>query len=169
MHVLAVTGRRFGVTSDTHDNKTDWAAVLASLKAAWGMVDGVLHCGDISSAEALGSLVDIAPVYATRSTSDPPECLPTLVDGARVLDVEGVRVGLTFALAETSKSAAGVSRVFGGPVSACVYGGTHEASIARIDEILFVNPGSPSLARSRTAALLMVEDGRARAEILPMP
>jgi len=32
--------------------------------------------------------------------------------------------------------------------------------------VLFVNPGSPSLAKQRTAAVLMVDGGRVSAEIV---
>src|SRR5262249_56932448 len=112
MEVLSVTGRRFGVTSDTHDDKTNWPAVLAGLKSAWGAVDAVLHCGDITSAGALAALGDVAPVYATRSTSDPPPAAPALIDGPRVLDVEGVRVGRTFSLDERTEAAEAPERLF---------------------------------------------------------
>jgi putative phosphoesterase len=169
MDVHEVTGRRFGLTADTHDDKTDWPAVLTALKSAWGPVDGVLHCGDITSADALATLGVVAPIYATRSSSDPPAAPPALVDGPRVLSVEGVRVGLTFSLDEAAKSAEGAARLFEGPVAACVYGGTHQASVVPIDGVLFVNPGSPSLAKTRTAGLLTVEDGRARAQIVVIP
>ena len=169
MDVHQVTGRRFGLTADTHDNKTDWPSVLAALKSAWGAVDGVLHCGDITSAAALAALGDVAPVYATRSSGDPPAAPPALVDSPRVLDVEGVRIGLTFSLDEAAKTAEGVARLFQGLVAACVYGGTHEASVASIDGVLFVNPGSPSLAKTRTAGLLTVEAGQASARIVVIP
>jgi putative phosphoesterase len=161
-----VKGARFGLTADTHDDKTDWPALLASLKAAWGPIDGVLHCGDISTAGALQALTGVAPVYATRSSVDPPPAPPVLEDGPRVLEIEGVRVGLTFSLGDTPQSAEGAAKLFGGPVAACIFGSTHAASLAESDGVLFVNPGSPSLAKNRTAAVLTVADGKASAEIV---
>ena len=169
MDVSIVKGVRFGLTADTHDDKTDWPAVLASLKAAWGQIDGVLHCGDITTAGALQALAGVAPVYATRSSGDPPAAPPMLADGPRVLEIEGVRVGLTFVLGEDAQSAEGAARLFDGPVAACIFGGTHAASIVETDGVLFVNPGSPSLAKTRTAAVLAIEGGKASAEILSMP
>jgi putative phosphoesterase len=166
MDVSIVKGARFGLTADTHDDKTDWPAVLASLKAAWGPIDGVLHCGDIATVEALEALAGVAPVYATRSSVDPPPAPPVLEDGPRVLEIEGVRVGLTFAMSDEAKSAGGAAQLFGGPVAACVFGGTHMASLAETDGVLFVNPGSPSLAKTRTAAVLTVAGGRASAQIV---
>ena len=166
MDVTPVSGRRFGLTADTHDNKVDWPAILARLKAAWGEVDGVLHCGDATSAGALESLAAVAPVYATRSPNDPPAAPPTLSDGPRLLNLDGVQVGLTFNLPEEAKSPAGAAALFGGPVAACVYGGTHEPHIGEIGGVLFVNPGSPSLAKTRTAAVLTIEGGRPTAQIV---
>jgi putative phosphoesterase len=166
MDVTPVSGRRFGLTADTHDDLVDWPAVLAALKAAWGPVDGVLHCGDVTTAAALEGLASAGPVYATRSDGDPPAAPPTLTDGPRVLTLDGVRVGLTFALPEDATQPGGAARLFGGPVAACIFGGTHAASIAEAAGVLFVNPGSPSLAKTCTAAILTLGRGRPSAEIV---
>lgn len=58
--------------------------------------------------------------------------------------------------------------LFEGPVVACIYGGTHEAHVEEVDGVLFVNPGSPSLAKTRTAAVLSISDRRVSAEIVPI-
>ena len=168
MDATAVSGRRFGLTADTHDNLTDWPKVLASLTAAWGQVDGILHCGDVTTTAALEGLGEVAPVYATRSAGDPPPRPPVLSDGPRVLDLGGARVGLTFELAEADRTAGALERLFGGPVTACVFGGTHEAILKDSDGVLLVNPGSPSLAKTRTCAVLTIENGRPRAEIVEL-
>jgi predicted phosphodiesterase len=161
-----LVGRRFGLTADTHDDIADWPMTLAALKAAWGEVVGVLHCGDITTAAALDGLATVAPVRATRNDGDPPVCLPILADGPRVLDLGGVLVGLIFGLPAEARSGDGAARLFGAPVQACIYGGTHQAALDEIDGVLFVNPGSPSLAKTRTAAVLTVEGGRATATIV---
>jgi putative phosphoesterase len=161
-----LAGRRFGLTADTHDDIADWAVTFAALKAAWGPIDGILHCGDISTDAALKDLATVAPVRATRNHGDPPAAPPTLADGGRVLELGGVRVGLVFNLPAEARSGAGAARMFGAPVGACIFGGTHEASLAEIDGVLFVNPGSPSLAKTRTAAVLSIDAGRASAEIV---
>jgi putative phosphoesterase len=166
MDATPVSGRRFGLTADTHDDLCDWPAVLAGLKAAWGDVDGILHCGDVTTAAALAGLAELAPVFATRSDGDPPPAPPLLDDGPRVLLLDGVRIGLTFNLPEDATAPGAAARLFGGPVAACVCGGTHAASIDEEDGVLFVNPGSPSLAKTRTAAVLTIDRGRPSAEIV---
>jgi len=51
-------------------------------------------------------------------------------------------------------------------VDACIFGGTHEAILADAGGVLLVNPGSPSLAKTRTCAVLTVEKGRPSVEIV---
>ncbi|MFI4976956.1 MAG: metallophosphoesterase family protein [Caulobacterales bacterium] len=166
MAVTSVSGRRFGLTADTHDVLTDWPKVKSALTAAWGEVDAILHCGDMTSQAVLSSLGEVAPVYATRSEGDPPAAPPALMDGPRVLNLGGVPVGLTFALDDAAMTPDGAARLFEAPVAVCVYGGTHEAHVGEVGGVLFVNPGSPSLAKTRTAAVLTIDAGRASAEIL---
>jgi putative phosphoesterase len=166
MDVTSVPGRRFGLTADTHDDLVDWPAVLTRLRTAWGAVDGVLHCGDISTMTALAGLGEAGPVFATRNNGDPPAAPPGLCDGPRLLEIGGVRVGLMFNLPKDAMTPTGAAALFGGPVAACIFGGTHEPRLEQVGEVLFINPGSPSLAKRRTAAVLTIDDGRASAQIV---
>ena len=49
-----------------------------------------------------------------------------------------------------------------------VYGATHQHFVAERDGVLFVNPGSPTYAESKSVAVLEIRDGRARAEIVKL-
>jgi putative phosphoesterase len=168
MRETAIEGRRFGITSDTHSDKRDWPATLAALLNAWGQVDAILHCGDITTTGALEDLAAAAPTFATRSSVDPPAIWPSLADGPRVLLVGEERIGLTFNLPEAAASAEGAAQLFGKPVAVCVFGGTHSAEVSERGGVLFLNPGSPSLAKVRTAAVLTLGGGRPTAEIVPI-
>jgi predicted phosphodiesterase len=56
-------------------------------------------------------------------------------------------------------------------VSVVVYGHSHEASIREQDGVMYLNPGSAGPRRFSlpvTVALLRCEDGRAKAEIVPL-
>jgi predicted phosphodiesterase len=148
--------RRLGLLADTHDVAVDWPKAVAAIRAAMGPVDAILHCGDLTS--------------------------PTLVDGPRVLEVGSAGIGLVFALstepvkAETDPvlrfpalTAETAMRVlFGGRVDVCVFGGTHRAQVASAAGTLFVNPGSPTLAKARTVGVLTLGDGTAEVEIRPV-
>ena len=168
MDVTPISGTRFGLTADTHDELVDWPSTVSALKSAWGSVDAILHCGDLTSPAVLQSLAAVAPIYATRSEGDPPASLPTLANGPRVLEIEGLRIGLTFKLPANAMSPGASAELFDGPVAACVYGGTHESRVHEIDGVLFINPGSPSLSKARTAAVLSISNRRALAEIIPI-
>ena len=168
MDVTPISGKRFGLTADTHDVKVNWPSIVSDLKLSWGRVDAILHCGDLTSPVALQSLAAVAPIYATRSNGDPPASLPTLANGPRVLEIEGLRIGLTFMLPADAMTGHASAEFFEGPVAVCVYGGTHESRIDEIDGVVFVNPGSPSLAKTRTAAVLSISNRRAFAEIIPI-
>ena len=76
-----IKGRRFGLLADTHDNLIAWPETLERIRAALGTVDGIIHCGDLCTRQALDDLSGIAPVWAVRSSADAAESPPELVDG----------------------------------------------------------------------------------------
>jgi putative phosphoesterase len=166
---LPLPGRRFGLTADTHDDLADWPAALAALRQAWGAVDGVLHCGDITHLPALADLAGIAPVYATRSQDDPAPQPPLLTDGPRTFRIGELTVGLVFQLGKAPLDADTARAAFGERVDVCIFGGSHQPRAAVSGGVLYVNPGSPSLAKQRTTAVLTVEGGVADVEIIPIP
>ncbi|MBM3534445.1 MAG: metallophosphoesterase family protein [Alphaproteobacteria bacterium] len=178
-----ITGRRFGLLADTHDDAVDWPGAVERIRAAWGEVDAIIHCGDLTSPNAIATLSAIAPVFATRNPgTDPPASPPVLVDGPRVLEIGSSGIGVLFSLtgepvrAETDPvlrfsglpPERAMQVLFGGRVDVCVWGGTHAARVTSAAGTLFVNPGSPTLARTRTVGVLTIEDGAASVEILPV-
>jgi putative phosphoesterase len=175
--------RRLGLLADTHDVAVDWPKAVAAIRAAMGPVDAILHCGDLTSPGAIESLREIAPVWAIRNPmGDADPAPPTLVDGPRVLEVGSAGIGLVFALstepvkAETDPvlrfpaltAETAMQVLFGGRVDVCVFGGTHRAQVASAAGTLFVNPGSPTLAKARTVGVLTLGDGTAEVEIRPV-
>jgi putative phosphoesterase len=178
-----VNARRFGLLADTHDDAVDWPAAVAKIRAAWGEVDAIIHCGDLCTPNAIATLSAIAPVWATRNAqTDPPASPPILVDGPRILEVGSSGIGVLFSLtgdpvkAETDpvlrfaglSPAKAMQALFGGKVDVCVWGGTHAARVSAAAGTLFVNPGSPTLAKTRTVGVLTLEDGTAGVEIIPL-
>jgi putative phosphoesterase len=180
MRTDRIEGRRFGLLADTHDALVDWPAALTTIRAALGAVDGIIHCGDLTTASALETLARIAPVWAVRSAGDPLEAAPTLIDGSRVLEVDDVRIGVVCSLAASPIEAqtdptvrfgrvAGADvaqRLFGGAVDVCCFGGTHRAETLASGGTLFVNPGSPTLAKQRSVAVLTIDVGTVAVETL---
>lgn len=82
-----VSGHRFGLSADTHDNLVDWPAAVALIRSVLDGVEGLIHCGDLCTHQALETLSAIAPVWAVRSADDAPPLAPALVAEPRILDV----------------------------------------------------------------------------------
>jgi putative phosphoesterase len=157
MEPMALPGRRFAVIADSHDIHAEWAAALVDLAEAWGSIDAILHCGDLSSAQALESLERMAPVYATRSEMDPPPMPPMLEEGPRLFRVGGIELGMIHSVGEGALTPDTATRLFGRKVDVCLFGGTHAPQIASAGGTLFVNPGSPTLSQRRSTAILTVD------------
>ena len=174
--------QRIGLLADTHDDLVDWPQVCTRISAALDGVEAILHCGDLCTPAALESLRKIAPVLAVRSQADPQAAPPELVDGPRIVEAGGIAIGLINALngppieaeLEPELRFPGLSagriggEVFGRPVDVVVFGGSHVPCVASSAGVLFVNPGSPSLAANLTAGRLNVADGVVSARIVPV-
>lgn len=146
---------RIGVVADTHDEIAAWAPVRERLGDVFAGASLIVHCGDATSAQVLDELAEIAPVVAVRSAADPPADPPRLVDGPRVVDHDGVAVGVVVSLPENTD----VGSLFERPVGLVLHGGTHAPSVEERDGAVLVNPGSPTLAERHTVAVIEVGDG----------
>ena len=155
-----MTTTRIGLVADTHDTFCDWPSVFARIRPAFAGVDMVLHCGDLNTEACLDDLEALAPVAATRSDGDPEAVPPRLADGPRVVASGNFRIGLSFSRPALED--------FGEPVDAVVFGGTHAASVEESGGVLWVNPGSPSLSKAPSVAVLTLGDGAPRAEVIPL-
>ena len=129
--------------------------------------DLILHAGDLIEPSVLQELAIYAPVRAVKGNVDPsdsnlPETLEFDFGGARMAMIhdsgrkEGRRRRLKKRFPDT--------RVV-------VFGHSHVPFLEDEDGLLLLNPGSPTDKRwqpCHTFALLRVEEGRVRAEILTL-
>jgi putative phosphoesterase len=138
-----------GVLSDTHDHIVNWDDIHPEVVKAFKGVHLVVHCGDLTSTAVLDRLATIAPVHAIRSEDDPPAEPPRLVDGPAYFTIEGFVVAATFELTDEVKAT-----MLKRKPDVVLFGGTHKAEIYTRRGVLYVNPGSPSLAETRSVAVL---------------
>jgi uncharacterized protein len=127
--------------------------------------DLILHAGDLLDPALLDELALYAPVRAVRGNVDPPEVdLPETLEfrfgGAKVAMIHdsGRREGRRRRLARRFLEARVV-----------VFGHSHASFLEDEGGLLLLNPGSPTDRRRQpehTLALLRVEEGEVRAEIL---
>ena len=146
---------RIGVVSDTH------GYFDPRLEPALAGVDVILHAGDVGSEAVLTALRAIAPVYAVQGNNDVPLGglgLPEHID----IDLAGVRFHIVHEIAQARPRP---------HTDVVVFGHSHEALIEQRDGVLYLNPGAAGrrgFHRLQTAALVSVETGRARAELLEL-
>lgn len=154
-----LNARRVGVISDTHDEVVPWDEIQPKVEAALEGVDLVLHCGDLTTTAVLDLLETIAPVRAVRSSADPPADPPRLMEAPRRFNLRG-----TTLLLANSRPADGEIADAG----IVVFGGTHEALVENRHGVLYVNPGSPSLAERTSVAIVELAGEAPVARILPI-
>jgi putative phosphoesterase len=127
--------------------------------------DLILHGGDLIEASLLDELALYAPVRAVRGNVDLPE-----VDLPETLEfyLGGVRVAMVHDSGRREGRRRRLARRFP-DARVIVFGHSHVPFLEDEDGLLLLNPGSPTDKRRQprhTFALLRVEEGQARAEVV---
>ena len=164
---------RIGVISDTHipfhvkELPLQLADVFAGVKL-------ILHAGDVYVTSVLDELETLAPVFAAYGDGDERWGIKMQADlrmkKSHIVDLEGVRIGLTHSLGHPEDS---VERVFGCVVDIAVCGHTHEASVQTHQGVVIINPGSATLpnhllSKSGTVALIDLRKGKTEVQIVQL-
>ena len=180
---------KIGIISDTHSAGSGRDLPEKVLQALSG-VDLILHCGDLECIGVLDYLETVAPVLAVRGYEDPREPGDRLADTTRVVQAGAISIGMIHdiqwpgpKIATTgdgaglilpeSRAAETLRRKFGQPIDVVLYGDTHEELICRWDDVLIINPGSPTYPGHRhrrgalgTIAMLEINGEEATARII---
>ena len=129
--------------------------------------DLVLHAGDLLETSVLDALSRYAPVRAVKGNVDGPEVdLPEILE----FEVGGVPVAMIHDSGAKKGRRGRMRRRFPG-ARVVVFGHSHIPWLEDDGELMLLNPGSPTDRRGQpehTFALLWVEDGVARAEVLTL-
>ena len=158
---------RIGVVADTHLPRFGRAlprALVEGLREA--DVHRILHLGDWTSDLAVELLAELAPVDGVAGNNDPP-ALAERLGVVKVVEVEGVRLGLThghLGVGRTTPERA-LATFAGEPgLAAILFGHSHIPLVERrAMGAWLVNPGSPTDKRRQprfTWALLTIHHGR---------
>jgi putative phosphoesterase len=150
-----------GLVADTH------GLVRPDIFSALGGVELILHAGDVGGIEVLTELATIAPIEAVAGNTDPvgspglAEFLDREIDGVRIHVSHGHEVGRPTPERLLARY----------PHDVLVYGHTHRQLITRAEGRLVINPGAAGPRRFNllpSVAKLVIENGRADAEIVPL-
>ncbi|MBV1877309.1 MAG: YfcE family phosphodiesterase [Pseudomonadales bacterium] len=165
---------RLGLIADTH--------MPGSLQDLWPEaidafdgVDSILHAGDLHTLDIVDELGQIAPTYVARGNGDVGIIDDRLQD-TWCFEFDGIKVGLIHRLPSPErKSPASINkyieRHFDCKLDVVVFGHTHFEGLYQLDDILCINPGSPTLPRNQalkrgTLGFLDIDDGQISATIL---
>jgi len=158
---------KVGVLSDTHV-PTAAPFLPAAVFDIFKGVDLILHCGDITELSVLDELRAIAPVEAVAGNVDDAEVhmkLPL----KKVLTLGKFSVGLIHGKYKLDVQKEMIRKEFDA-VDLIVYGHSHHAFWGKIDDLWYLNPGSPTDKRHapyNSVALLHIGD-ELKAEIIRM-
>lgn len=153
---------KIGIISDTHVVNPRSLEIPDWIRDVFADVDMIVHAGDVELPDFLGELSTLAPVYAVRGNCD--------VGARDIPAVLSIEIGcglLTVAHRAGAARDALVSRS-----RVMVYGHTHIALINQEDNLLVINPGSPTLPRGGlppSVALLHINGEEIRAELRQKP
>ena len=154
------------VLADTHiprRAKVLPEAVIPYLKEA----DLILHAGDLIEIPLLYELSVYGPVRAVRGNVDPPELdLPETLE----FDFGGARIAMIHDSGRKEGRRKRLKRRFP-KARVIVFGHSHIPFLEDEEELLLLNPGSPTDRRRRphhTFALLYAEGGDVQAKILAL-
>jgi putative phosphoesterase len=129
--------------------------------------DLILHAGDLMDPRLLDDLAAYAPVRAVQGNLDPPEVrLPETVQ----FEFGGVRTAMIHDSGPERGRRNRMRRRFP-EARVVVFGHSHVPWLEDKEGLLLLNPGSPTDRRRQpehSFALLRVEDGEVRAEVLAL-
>ncbi len=151
---------RIAVVSDTHlprGSRRLPEACVERLRAA----DLVVHAGDVTGLDFWEELLLLGPpVVGVRGNVDEP-ALAALLPETRVVEAEGVRLGVVHIGGPRQGREERLRRRFPG-CAAIVYGHSHLPQVELVGGVWILNPGSPTERRrapARTMLELLVSDG----------
>lgn len=154
-----------GLISDTHiPDRAE--KVPVTVLETFKNVELIIHAGDLTSIEVKEELEKIAPVLAVKGNMDRkhgldlPESIVKTIDGIKI----GVKHGEIYPKGDTQQLYYIAKEL---DAEVLISGHTHQAFIEQLDDVLLLNPGSPTAPRltDPTVMLMTIEEGEVDVEI----
>ncbi len=144
---------RIGLIADTHmpgSIRHLWPQVLE----AFSDVDCILHAGDLHTLDIVDELTLLAPTYVSRGNGDRGLVDDRLRDNWQ-LEFSGVSIGMIHhfpsPIRKTSEDIFRyIDKHFETRPNILIYGHTHLEGMHHVEEMLCINPGSPTLPRNQS-------------------
>ncbi|MFT4633906.1 MAG: putative phosphoesterase [Candidatus Azotimanducaceae bacterium] len=144
---------KVGLIADTHmpgSIESLWPQVTA----AFSDVDVILHAGDLHTLDVVDELCRLAPTYVAMGNGD-VGIVDDRLQETWLLDLAGVKVGMIHHFPSPARKspeviAKRVDRHFEERPDIVIFGHTHFEGIYQVNDMLYVNPGSPTLPRNQS-------------------
>jgi len=155
-----------GLVSDTHLNEHS-EELMTKIKIAFKGVDLILHAGDLTSEIVIEDLEKIAPVIAVQGNMDRFNGLD--LPKTQIIEKEGIKIGLSHGEVYPrgdNQQLYYIAKELG--VKILVTGHTHQAKIEEYEDVLLLNPGSPTSPKLADPTVMLLELDNGEVEVKPI-
>ena len=148
---------KVGLLADTH-MPGSISKLWPQVYDAFTGVDHILHAGDLHTLEVVDELGKLAPTIVSRGNGD-AGIVDARIEETWTLEWEGVRVAMIHHFPTPGKKPAEgieakIERLFDqGRPNVIIFGHTHAESIQLHNDVLLINPGSPTLPQNQTTRM----------------
>lgn len=153
---------KIGIISDSHILTYENCKLPDWIKKAFKDVSMIIHAGDVEHLGFLESLKKLAHVYSVRGNCD-----SSMLKTPEVISID---IGCGFLVAAHKAEIARMS--INEHSRVMVYGHTHISLINEEDQLLVINPGSPTFPRGglpASVAVLTVDKNKLSAKLRTHP
>lgn len=149
-----------GLISDTHAPRF-WKGMPERVAAELTGVDVILHAGDVCEPGVLDELAVLAPLHVVAGNNDGDDVAAWGAPPSLELELAGVRVAMIHDAGQKQGRLRRMRRRFP-DADVVVFGHSHIPLVEEDDDLLIVNPGSPTDKRRQphgTVGHLVLADG----------
>lgn len=152
-----------GLISDTHipDRMKE---LPEKVFEAFKDVEMILHAGDITSQEVIEKLEEIAPVTAIQGNTD--RIVGLNLPKTAVVEAEELKIGVihgeVYPRADTQQLHYLAKQL---DVDILVSGHSHQPKVEKVEDVLLINPGSPTVPRLADRTIMILEINKKEVDV----
>lgn len=152
-----------GLISDTHipDRMKE---LPEKVFEAFKDVEMILHAGDVTSQEVIEKLEEIAPVTAIQGNTD--RIVGLDLPKTAVVEAEELKIGVihgeVYPRADTQQLHYLAKQLC---VDILVSGHSHQPKVEKVEDVLLINPGSPTVPRLADRTVMILEINKKEVDV----
>ena len=152
-----------GLISDTHipDRMKE---LPKKVFEAFKDVEMILHAGDVTSQKVIEKLEEIAPVTAIQGNTD--RIVGLNLPKTAVVEAEELKIGIihgeVYPRADTQQLHY-LAKQLG--VDILVSGHSHQPKVEKVEDVLLINPGSPTVPRLADRTVMILEINKKEVDV----